>query len=50
MSDNFNNESTNVLIIGKSGVGKSSLVNYLFGKELQPVGHKNGNQGVHLQI
>lgn len=38
MSDNFNNESTNVLIIGKSGVGKSSLVNYLFGKELQPVG------------
>ena len=38
MRDNFNKESTNVLIIGKSGVGKSSLVNYLFGKELQPVG------------
>ena len=38
MRDNSNKESTNVLIIGKSGVGKSSLVNYLFGKELQPVG------------
>ena len=38
MRDNFNKESTNVLIIGKSGVGKSSLVNYLFGKKLQPVG------------
>ena len=38
MRDNSNKESTNVLIIGKSGVGKSSLVNYLFGKELQSVG------------
>ena len=26
------------MIIGKSGVGKSSLLNYLFGKELQAVG------------
>ncbi len=38
MSGKLNKESTNVLIIGKSGVGKSSLVNYLFGKELQAVG------------
>ena len=38
MSDNLNIESTNVLTIGKSGVGKSSLLNYLFGKELQAVG------------
>ena len=38
MSDNLTIESTNVLIIGKSGVGKSSLLNYLFGKELQAVG------------
>lgn len=38
MSGNLNIESTNVLIIGKSGVGKSSLLNYLFGKELQAVG------------
>ena len=38
MSENLSIESTNVLIIGKSGVGKSSLVNYMFGKELQKVG------------
>lgn len=38
MNEGFNKESTNVLIIGKSGVGKSSLLNYMFGREVQKVG------------
>ena len=29
---------TNVLVIGRTGVGKSSLLNYLFGRELQETG------------
>ena len=32
------NLSTNVLVIGKSGVGKSSLLNYLFKKQIQETG------------
>ena len=38
VNEGINKDSTNVLIIGKSGVGKSSLLNYMFGRELQKVG------------
>ena len=38
VDEGINKDSTNVLIIGKSGVGKSSLLNYIFGRELQKVG------------
>jgi predicted GTPase len=34
----MNKETTNVLLIGKSRVGKSSLLNYIFGREMQEVG------------
>lgn len=38
MSGKVNNFSTNVLIIGKSGVGKSSLLNYIFDQQLAETG------------
>lgn len=39
MNDKLNNEVyTNVLIIGKSGVGKSSLLNYIFGEMVEKTG------------
>ena len=34
----MNSFSTNVLILGKTGVGKSALLNYLFGDEISSVG------------
>lgn len=33
-----NRVETNVLVIGKSGVGKSALLNYLFGREVEKTG------------
>ncbi len=38
MSEKVDNFSTNVLIIGKSGVGKSSLLNYIFDQQLAETG------------
>ncbi len=38
MSGKVDNFSTNVLIIGKSGVGKSSLLNYIFDQQLAETG------------
>jgi predicted GTPase len=36
-------KALNVLLIGASGSGKSSLINYLAGKPLAPVGHSGSS-------
>lgn len=45
-------QETNVLLIGQSGVGKSSLLNYLFGKKIQEtgVGKPVTGKGVYKKI
>lgn len=45
-------QETNVLLIGQSGVGKSSLLNYLFGKKIQKtgVGKPVTGKGVYKKV
>lgn len=35
---NINKEKVNIIVAGKTGVGKSSLINYIFGNEVAKVG------------
>ncbi|WP_100403604.1 GTPase [Bacillus sp. FJAT-42315] len=44
-------QKLNVAIIGQSGVGKSSLINYIFGEEVRDagVGKPVTEQGFHEQ-
>ena len=41
--------TTNILILGKTGVGKSSLLNYLFGDEVAAVGAGRPITGRHYK-
>lgn len=45
----MNKLETNVLILGKSGVGKSSFINYIYGKDIRDkgVGKPVTEQGLH---
>lgn len=36
---NINNEKVNIIVAGKTGVGKSSLINYIFGEEVAEIGN-----------
>ncbi|WP_369714686.1 GTPase [Leptotrichia sp. HSP-536] len=35
---NYNKETVNIIVAGKTGVGKSSLINYIFGEKVAEVG------------
>ena len=37
-NQNYNKETVNIIVAGKTGVGKSSLINYIFGEKVAEVG------------